>query len=162
MDVAFARKLPPGGGRRLRRAYLVPNVLFAILFLGLIGLGLVLRREVRDGPALDPPFLVAAIAAAAFALLMVSAAATARGAVHDDTILVRRLAPAAGLAAAGQLVALGGGGAAALMGAVWAVTGNVRTFLFGFCAGLVVLGLTVPGGVLRRMIIATANGTRTG
>jgi hypothetical protein len=158
MTVAFARKLPPGGGQRLRRAYLVPNVLFGILFLGLVGLGLVLHREVRRGP----PFLVAVLAAAAFALLMVIAAATARNAVHDDTILVRRLAPAAGLAAAGQLVALGGGAAAALMGAVWGVTGNVRTFLFGFCAGLLVIGLTVPGGILRRMIIATANGTRTG
>jgi hypothetical protein len=162
MTVVFARKLPPGGGQRLRRAYLVLNVLFGILFVGLAGPGVAMRRTVRDGPALGPPYLIAALTAATFALLMVGAAATARSAVQDDTILVRRLAPAAGLATAGQLVALVGGAAAALVGAVLAVTANVLTFLFGFCAGLLVVSLTIPGGILRRMIIATANGTRTG
>jgi hypothetical protein len=162
VTVAFARKLPAGGGQRLRRAYLMMNVIFGALLLGVVGLAVGVRRVVQRGPELGGPFLVAVLAAAAFALLMLVAAATARSAVQDDTILVRRMAPAAGLAAAGQLVALGGGVAAALVGAVLAVTGNVFTFLFGLGLGLFVVSLTIPGGILRRLIIATANGTHPG
>jgi hypothetical protein len=150
------RTLPTGGGRRLRRVYLLMLLVMITFLAGAIGLFATSLSSVGRGHRFLLPAVPASASATIALLLLAAGAVTARLAVTGDLANVNTLHRAALLALIGQVTTVTGGVVALMFGVVLALTD--RPVALGIAVGIggPTAALSFMGGSLRRLVRQTA------
>lgn len=150
--VPAPRTLPPGGGGKLRRAYVLMFAVSAALMAGSAAVLIASLASVGRGHRFALP-AVPASAGAAIALLALAAAALAAAlALKGDLLDVSALGRAGRLAFFGQAAAVTAGLVAIVFGVVLAATGEPSTILIALGVGGPASALSVIALPLRRLV----------
>lgn len=150
-DACGQRALPAGGGRRLRRAYLLISIVFGVLFAGFAAL-LPPVVSGTGGHRWLLPVVTAIVTALAVLGLAALAALTARSAVHADSVRVSRLRQADRTALIGQAATFGGAAVSVVYGLVLTAGGESSAIWAGLASGAILLGLCTPVITLRQLV----------